>query len=153
MPTHFLDPTDSPRTSLVTELLFPLPAVRRSPLGILMWWESRRLVYNVVVGATGVVTLGIVSAISAIPPGLPGIRPPLVAILAYGGLANLCYTFGPMVEIALQRLWNHKVLPVGPALFRQGLAFSVGLTLLPVVVVSGGWVVRLAMWLFGGGQP
>src|SRR5215210_8291148 len=123
MPSDIVETLEPNRTSLVTELLFPLPAVRRSPLGILMWWESRRLVYNVVVGATGVVTLGIISAISLIPPGLPGIRPPLVAILAYGALANICYTFGPMVEIALQRLWNHKVLPVGPALFRQGLAF------------------------------
>ena len=141
MPTDILEAPEPTRTSLVTELLFPLPAVRRSPLGILMWWESRRLVYNVVVGVTGVATLAVISAISLIPPGLPGIRPPLVAILAYGALANICYT--------LQQLWKDKVLPVGPALFRQGLAFSVGLTLLPVVVVSGGWVVRLAMWLFG----
>ena len=149
MPTDILEAPEPTRTSLVTELLFPLPAVRRSPLGILMWWESRRLVYNVVVGVTGVATLAVISAISLIPPGLPGIRPPLVAILAYGALANICYTFGPMAEVALQQLWKDKVLPVGPALFRQGLAFSVGLTLLPVVVVSGGWVVRLAMWLFG----
>jgi len=38
--------------------------------------------------------------------------------------------------------------PFGPALFRQGLAFSVGLTLLPIVIVSVGWVARLAMFIF-----
>jgi hypothetical protein len=152
MPTTMIDVSaEAPRTSLVSEVLFPLPAVRRTPIGILMWWESRRLLYNVIVGATGIVSLGIIGAISLIPPGV-GAKPlpPLIAILAYGGLANICYTLGPIVEAGLQQLWKDKVLPVGPALFRQGIAFSVGLTLLPIVVVSGVWVLRLGAWLFGG---
>ena len=138
-------------TSLVQEVLFPLPANRRTPFGILNWWESRRLVYNIVVGLTGLGTLATVWAISLIPPGLPRFTPPIELILAYGALANICYTFGPMVEIGLQQLWKDRVLPVGPTLFRQGLAFSVGLTMLPVIVASGTWVARLAMWLLGNG--
>ena len=138
---------DAPRTSFLSEVLFPLPAARRTPVGILTWWESRRLIYNVIVGVTGLATLGIISAISYIPPGLPPLMPPIEAILAYGILANVCYTFGPFVEIALEQLWKERVLPVGPALFRQGLSFSVGLTLLPIIVASGTWVARLAMWI------
>jgi hypothetical protein len=151
MSTDMLDLAEAPKTSFVSEVLFPLPAIRRTPLGILTWWESRRLIYNAIVGATGLVTLGITGAISLIPPGLPGVRPPLLAILAYGVLANICYTFGPFVEIALQKIWKNRVLPVGPSLFRQGLAFSVGLTALPIIVASGLWVARLAMWMFGPG--
>ena len=149
MSTDMLDVTEPPKTSLISEVLFPLPAVRRTPVGILTWWESRRLIYNVIVGASGIVALGIIGAISFIPPGLPPLRPPIQAILAYGALANVCYTFGPFVEIGLQALWKDRVLPVGPALFRQGLSFSVGLTLLPIIVASGMWVARLAMWAFG----
>ena len=151
MATDMLDLAESSeRTSIVSEVLFPLPAIRRTPIGILMWWESRRLIYNVIVGATGLVSLGVIGAISMIPPGLgPKPIPPLIGILAYGALANICYTAGPMVEIALQSLWKDKVLPVGPALFRQGIAFSVGLTLLPIVVVSGVWLLRLGAWFFG----
>ena len=52
------------------------------------------------------------------------------------------------VEIALQRLWRGRVHPVGPLLFRQGLSFSVGLTLLPVFLASATWVVRLGMLIF-----
>jgi hypothetical protein len=151
MATDLLDALDAPKTSLVTEVLFPLPAVRRTPLGILTWWESRRLVYNAIVGVTGLVTLGVLGMISLIPPGLGGPHelPPLLSILAYGALANICYTLGPVIEIALQMTWKDKVLPVGPTLYRQGIAFSVGLTLLPIVVGSGAWVVRLGAWLFG----
>jgi hypothetical protein len=150
MPDNFLESAELPRTSLVEEVLFPLPAHRRTTMGILTWWESRRLVYNVVVGTTGLVALGLIGMISVIPPGLPRLLPPWQAILAYGALANVCYTFGPAVEIALQKLWKHRVLPVGPVLFRQGLAFSIGLTLLPVVIASAAWVVRVAMWAFPG---
>src|SRR3954463_9886597 len=134
------------KTSLISEVLFPLPALRRTPIGILTWWESRRLIYNVIVGTSGIVKLGILAAISLIPPGLPRLMPPIPAILVYGVLANICFTFGPFVEIGLQRLWQDRVLPVGPALFRQGLSFSVGLTLLPIIIASGMWVARLAMW-------
>lgn len=149
MSTDRLDLAEAPRTSLLSEVLFPLPAVRRTPVGILTWWESRRLIYNVVVGLTGVVTLGIIGAISLIPPGLPRLVPPIQAILAYGVLANVCYTFGPFIEIGLQKLWKDRVLPVGPPLFRQGLSFSVGLTALPIIIASGMWVARLALWAFG----
>ena len=148
-PDNFLE-TDRPGTSLIGEVLFPLPAHRRTVMGILTWWESRRLVYNVVVGATGLVSLGIIGLISLVPPGVPKFFPPWQAILAYGALANVCYTFGPAIEIALQRLWKDRVLPVGPVLFRQGLSFSIGLTLLPVFIASATWVVRLGMWMFGG---
>src|SRR4029079_13592011 len=146
MSTDMLDLAEPAKTSWVSEVLFPLPAVRRTPIGILTWWESRRLLYNVIVGATGLATLATIGAISLIPPGLPGVRPPIQAILIYGVLANICYTFGPLVEIGLQRLWKDRVLPVGPSLFRQGLSFSVGLTALPVILASGMWVARLAMW-------
>ena len=122
-------------------------------MGILTWWESRRLVFNVVVGATGLMSLGIMTLISIIPPGIPRILPPWQAILVYGAMANVCYTFGPMIEIALQNMWKEKVLPVGPVLFRQGLSFSVGLTLLPIFVASAVWVARLGMAIFGGSPP
>src|SRR3954465_12933431 len=108
MSTDMLDVAPSARPSLVSEVLFPLPASRRTPIGILTWWESRRLIYNVIVGASGIITLAIIGAISLIPPGL-GLRsliPPVPGILAYGVLANICYTFGPFVEIALQGLWK-----------------------------------------------
>jgi hypothetical protein len=153
MSTDMLDVAESApaRTSIISEVLFPLPAIRRTPIGILTWWESRRLIYNLIVGATGVITLGVIAAISLIPPGisLRNLMPPLPAILVYGVLANICYTFGPFVEIGLEHLWKERVLPVGPALFRQGLAFSVGLTLLPIIVASGVWVARLGMWFLG----
>ena len=80
--------------------------------------------------------ISVMSLIALIPPGLPGARVPLLGVLAFGGMANVCYLLGPAVEIALEKLWGEKLwgetlLPVGPGLSRMGLTFSVGLALFP----------------------
>ncbi|HTE44620.1 MAG TPA: hypothetical protein VK636_05195 [Gemmatimonadaceae bacterium] len=123
-------------------VLFPAADYRRTTLSLLSWWESRRATFNIVVGATGVFTLVVTRLISLLPPGVAmpfDWRP----IVAYAVLANVCFTFGWGVEAVAQRIWGRKCPAIGPALFRQGLAFSVGLTLLPILLVSIGWLAHL----------
>src|SRR3954447_17385256 len=91
---------DEPQPSFLTELLFPLPAQRRTTLGILTWWESRRLLYNVIVGATGSLTLGVMAIADLLSPTHAHVFLDLSAwipVLIYGTLANVCYTIGPIV--------------------------------------------------------
>jgi hypothetical protein len=148
-PLEQTDPFDDASSpSFLTELLFPLPAHRRTILGIVTWWESRRLVYNLIVGAAGLVTLAVVVIANATTPGHSGFGPPLLPIVAYGALANVCYTLGPMIELTLERVWKDRVLPIGPALFRQGLAFAIGLTLLPIPLIIGAQMVRIVNHFF-----
>ena len=131
---------------MIGDVLFPLAAEHRTTVGLLRWWESRRITFNLMVGGTGIVTLGVVNLIASIPPGVPvGLawRP----VLAYGIMANLCYSVGWLLEATAQRMWGPSCPKFGPALFRQGVAFSVGLTLLPIAVVSVGWVVRAIVLL------
>ena len=128
------------------DVLFPPADYRRTTSSLLRWWESRRGMFNIVVGSAGIATLVIVRLIAWVPPGIPlwfDWRP----IAAYGLLANVCYSFGWAIEATAQRIWGEKCPRFGPALFRQGLAFSVGLTLLPILLVSVGWLVRLAMFV------
>ena len=125
----------------LAEFLFPAPA-HRSLGGILRWWESRRLHYNLIVGATGVVSFTFAMAISHLPPD-PKPGPPWALPLVYGVAANLCYFTGPVLETLAETIWGRKLLPVGPALFRIGLTFSVCLTLLPVLIVVWDWLIRI----------
>lgn len=126
----------------ITEFLFPAPA-RRSPAAILRWWEGRRLVYNAIVGGAGLLSLGAVAVIGAIPPDGEGLRIPLAAVLVVGVLANVCYCIGPVFEIAIEKLGGGRVLATGPALYRMGLTFSTGLVLLPTMLAGFDWVFRL----------
>ncbi|HEU4557591.1 MAG TPA: hypothetical protein VFS20_07065 [Longimicrobium sp.] len=134
--------------SQLVEVLYPVPDLRRTALSSLRWWESRRLVYNKVVGATGLVTLAWVSILSILGPAtLGGFNPlPLLAgAVVYGIAANVCYSLGWMVELAARALWGRQAPNLGPLLFRQGLIFSVGLTLLPVLLVTFLWIVHIAV--------
>lgn len=130
---------------MLSDILYPVADYRRTSGSILLWWESRRLVYNIAVGGAAVLSLLLVALISFVPPGFRfgiGWQP----IVAYGALANVCYTFGFATEALAQRVWKDRCPPFGPALFRQGLVFSVGVTLLPVLVASVTWVTRVVIF-------
>ena len=129
----------------IARFLFPVPDVRRSTATLFTWWESRRLAYNLVVGGTGLLTLSVLHALSWLPPH-PQFDAPLPAILVYGILANACYTFGFGLEALLERVWGNDVAPVGPTLWRHGLVFSVGLTLLPIAIAWIGYLVTAVRW-------
>jgi hypothetical protein len=58
-------------------------------------------------------------------------------------MANVCYSFGPALEILTDKLFGRSVLPIGPALYRMGLTFSVGLALLPTLLAMFVWIARL----------
>ena len=62
-------------------------------------------------------------------------------------LRSALYGLGPIVESALEMIWPRKLLPTGPALFRMGLTFSLGLTVLPIVVMVSDWVIRVLKWM------
>ena len=133
--------------SQLVEALYPLPDVRRTPLSLLRWWESRRLLYNQAVGAAGLVSLAGVTVLALLPPhpatlSFPGL---LVGVAAYGVLANGCYSLGWVAELVARRVWGRKAPDLGPLLFRQGLIFSVGVTLLPLLLLTLIWVIQVVV--------
>lgn len=127
-------------------ILYPLPDFRRTPTSLLLWWERRRLSYNLIVGGAGLVTLTVCQFFAALPPG-PYEPLPLALVPVYAVLANICYSSGWLMELAMRALWKEQAPRAGPVLWRQGVLFSVGLTLLPIVPVGCYWVVRLILAL------
>lgn len=81
--------------------------------------------------------------LSVLPPGGPGLPGPgiVVPTVIFGVLANVFYTAGPVVEMLAHKLFGRQLLPVGPALYRIGLTFSVGLALFPLLIMMISWVV------------
>lgn len=130
--------------SALTRFFFDPVYTRRSTWTIVNWWESRRAIYNLAVGAAGVLSLFAVALSSIVHP--EPIRfggPPLLAIVAYGVMANVCYSIGPALDVYIHRWWGPEYAPVGPALFRYGFVFSVGLTLLPIPLAVLSFLSRL----------
>ena len=133
--------------SALTRLLFPAPAEVRNTASIFRWWESRRLTFNVIIGGAGLITLAAIKVIAMLPPLSMNVSMFWPGILAYGIFANLFYSLGFVTEAAMQRAWHDETPRVGPALFRQGLTFSVGLTLFPIALMGISWGFQVLRWI------
>ena len=132
----------------LTEFLYAAPA-RRSTPAIIAWWERRRLAYNAWVGGAGLVSLGTVGFYNALAGGEAMFPQGLLLAAVFGGMANLCYCFGPATELLLEKLWGRRVLPAGPMLYRMGLTFSVGLALFPTLLTGMLMTARMVLAVFG----
>jgi hypothetical protein len=116
---------------------------------IIEWWEHRRVFYNMAVVLVGVVSVGLMTCCGILAEPLVGeaIRIPDGPIfipfgaIAFGFLANVCYTGGWIAELLLSRFkpdWNTNAF--GVRAFRLGVKFSVFVTLFPAVL---SWAVFL----------
>jgi hypothetical protein len=134
-------------TPALARLLFPDPPLVRTPVRLFRWWESHRLSYNVSVAGAGAVTTGVVAALSHLPGPLHGVPIAWTLIGAYGVMANACYSLGWAAEVIAQRWLHRDTYGLGPALYRHGLVFSVGLTLFPAALACLASVAWSAMHL------
>ena len=126
-----------PGGTFLADFLYPDPAERRVG-AIIGWWEKRRLPYNVIVGATGLVTMTFGAALTAEVATLQAVDMVRAAI-GWAVWANVCYSLGPATEIALEKLFGRRLLPTGPLLFRAGVTVAVGITLLPIIPLTIGF--------------
>lgn len=121
-----------------TPVYFP-----RHAWAVVSWWESRRLLFNVAVGGAGLLALGVANLFALLPPSSWQPTFPGLAVVVYGIMANVCYSLGAPVDLLLRRLLGVRAAAAGPALFRYGFVFSLGLTLLPIPLSVLGWVARM----------
>jgi hypothetical protein len=97
-----------------------------------------------VVGAAGVISVCLCLVTGILcehylkePIGFP--NPPVVAVMvivAYGVMANVCYTGGWLAEIIVEKIWPHEGAAFGQISFCLGLVFSLLLTLSPGILIA-----------------
>lgn len=110
--------------------LLSIPEEPRGAMSIIAWWESRRLVFNLIVGLCGLPTLALIYL-----TGLAHLGIIISGTIEYGLLANICYTAGWLCELVARSWWKERAKHLGPMLFSLGLAFSVLLTLAAGLIV------------------
>jgi hypothetical protein len=114
------------------------PSTRKD---IIRWWEARRLGFNAIIGAVGVASwiLVLVAGSAAVKPG-EDFQEPLMMIagpLVYCIFANICYTFGWIVDAVFYMGTPRR------RLYKSGLIFSVVLTALPGVWAVVAWLITV----------
>jgi hypothetical protein len=112
----------------------------KRPWDAVAWWEIRRIPFNIFMLAVGVSSGGIfVFAGSHVFKPDADFGSPFLSVIFFGLAANFCYTLGWITEL----LWTWgdtaQTEKIRPKVFRVGLIFSAGLTLLPAIVVLLIW--------------
>jgi hypothetical protein len=105
---------------------------------VVVWWEVRRIPFNVIVGAYGLLCLLVffwaIGTSGRLEPGEDAVEP--IALLAAPFGINALYTLGWLVEVP-SRLFRRDLSPrFGPVLLKLG--FALGLFL--ITVPAGFWV-------------
>src|SRR5215469_15016092 len=76
------------------------------PWDAIVWWEIRRIPFNLIILAAGIVSLATIELVGSyvVEPGDDAVEPLLIwfGVMAYGLAANVCYTLGWLTEI----LWT-----------------------------------------------
>lgn len=113
----------------------------------ILWWELRRIPYNILVGFCAIVSLVVfflaIAGSGALAPGEDAVEPlGLLAALILAPIAiNICYTLGWIVELILRGISPTLSPHFGPILLAAGLAFSCLVVALPALF----WLAMLAL--------
>jgi len=103
----------------------------RSYIQVIIWWEIRRFLYNMIVFIAGFISTVIILIASSgsahIEPGDDVIEPIMIPIFAV--LCNIAYTLGWLTEVFINRS-----LTYGPKMFKRGLYFTLFWVFLPSTI-------------------
>lgn len=120
----------------IYDLFFNVPSEERSSLQIILWWEIRRIPFNILIGILGLISLILVYVfVDKSVTGHPGedIVEPL-SVFAAPFAINFCYTFGWITELSLGRIWKSREPKLASKLLRFGIIFSVFVISLPPLI-------------------
>jgi hypothetical protein len=116
------------------EKLLQVKTDNRTFFEIIIWWELRRILYNIIVLIGGILSIIIMLQAAServhLDPGEDLYEPIMIPIFAF--LCNAGYTLGWLTEVFIKRS-----LTYGPKMFKRGLYFTLFWIFLPSTI----WVI------------
>lgn len=112
--------------------LLSVPSEPRPWYSVVLWWELRRIPYNVAMLAVGLASL-LVIEVAAEPTLKPGedAFEPIMAIF-FGIAANFCYSLGWIVELTARDSIDRARF--GPRMFLRGSIVSLVICAIPSIL-------------------
>ena len=113
---------------------------------VVLWWELRRIPYNLLIGIYAVICLLVfywgITTSGHLQPGEDAVEPMALFIAPF--VVNICYTLGWVAELPLRLLEPSLSPRWGPILLILGFGFSMFVISIPAVIWGGYRVLQLA---------
>lgn len=123
----------------ITAWLFAAPEVSTPIWRTILWWELRRIPFNIIVGIYGFVCLMIffvaIGTSGHLEPGEDAIEPMALFIAPF--VINALYTLGWLVEVPTRLAAPTLSSAFGPRLLKLGLGLGMVLITLPAALWTG----------------
>jgi len=104
---------------------------------IIGWWEIRRIIFNIILLLSGILSLIIFLFILKFDTNI--IQP--ITAIGFGLLANFFYTFGWITELFFKFIKRQNLNTFGIKTFKIGLGFFILLTFLPTIFFGLNWAI------------
>ncbi len=115
----------------VLDKLLYVKTIDRSFIQIIIWWEIRRVLYNIIILIAGIISIVIMTEAASgrveLEAGEDLYEPIMIPIFAF--LCNLGYTLGWLTEVFIKRS-----LTYGSKMFKRGLSFTLFWVFLPTSI-------------------
>ena len=126
--------------------LFSSPKAPLSGMQVIAWWEIRRVPFNLIIGAYGILCLivffGSITTSGHLQPGEDAVEP--LALMMAPFIINVLYTLGWIVELTYRSIEPGVSPRFGPRLFMLGLGLGLFLSTVPAALSSG---YRVLQWV------
>jgi hypothetical protein len=119
--------------------LFDTPKALPSWWRVIIWWEIRRIPYNLVVAVYGLLCLIIffwaITSSGHLQPGEDAVEP--MALIVAPFVVNICYTLGWLAELAARLVIPSLSTRFSPILLKIGIGFSLLVISIPAMFWLG----------------
>ena len=116
--------------------MFSIPENHITTKDIVVWWELRRIPYNIIVGVLGGLSLILffffISHAGHLKPGEDAIEPMALIIAPF--LINIGYTAGWFLEVILRKILKIENTGLGISILKFGILFSILVIFLPSII-------------------
>jgi hypothetical protein len=127
--------------------LFAAPKATTPLWRVIIWWEIRRIPYNLVIAVYGFICLMIffwaIMTSGHLQPGEDAVEP--LALIAAPFVVNICYTLGWFAELAVRLV----VPSLSPRFSSILLKIGIGFSLFIVSIPSTCWLVYRLLQVIG----
>jgi hypothetical protein len=131
--------------SSIRNWYFAVSKEKKSIIEIILWWEFRRIPYNIIVGIAGIISLVafyfFIGRSGILEPWEDAVEPLTLFVAPF--IFNFCYTAGWVCEVTFKIIRGNKFERISQLLMKLGVEFSLFIVMLPAILWGEHYLLKI----------